>query len=77
MHKIANVLDAVPKSIQPKVKAALHDVMNAEHKEAADLAVDRFVETYGPANSAAFRERSRRRPPRRCARRRFAWPRRR
>jgi transposase-like protein len=47
VHKIANILDAVPKSIQPKVKAALHDVMNAEHKEAADLAVDRFVETYG------------------------------
>ena len=37
----------LPKSIQPKVKAALHDVMNAEHKEAADLAVDRFVENYG------------------------------
>jgi transposase-like protein len=47
VHKIANILDAVPKSIQPKVKAALHDVMNAEHKEAADLAVDRFIETYG------------------------------
>jgi transposase-like protein len=47
VHKIANILDAVPKSIQPKVKAALHDVMNAEHKEAADLAVDRFVENYG------------------------------
>ena len=47
MHKIANILDAVPTSIQPKVKAALHEIMNAEHKEAADLAVDRFVETYG------------------------------
>ena len=47
VHKIANTLDAVPRSIQPKVKAAVHEIMNAEHKEAADLAVDRFVETYG------------------------------
>jgi transposase-like protein len=47
VHKIANILDTVPKSIQPNAKAALHDVMNAEHKEAADLAVERFIETYG------------------------------
>src|SRR6267378_2968761 len=36
VHKIANVLDAVPSSLQPKVKAALHNIMNAENKEAAD-----------------------------------------
>jgi len=46
VHKIANILDAVPTNIQPKVKAALHEIMNAEHKAAADLGVDRFVETY-------------------------------
>jgi transposase-like protein len=47
VHKIANVLDAVPTSLQPKVKAALHTIMNAEHKEAADLAIDHFEATYG------------------------------
>jgi transposase-like protein len=46
VHKIANILDAVPSSLRPKVKAALHNIMNAENKEAADLALDRFQETY-------------------------------
>src|SRR4030081_1519350 len=46
-HKIANVLDALPSSLQPKVKAALHDIMNAENKEAANLAIDQFETTYG------------------------------
>jgi len=47
VHKIANVLDAVPTSLQPKVKAALHTIMNAENKEVADLAMDHFEATYG------------------------------
>ncbi len=47
VHKIANVLDAVPSSLRPKVKAALHTIMNAENKEAADLAIDQFETTYG------------------------------
>ncbi len=47
VHKIANVLDAVPSSLQPKVKAALHTIMNAENKEAADLAIDQFEANYG------------------------------
>jgi putative transposase len=29
------------------VKAALHTIMNAENKEAADLAIDQFEATYG------------------------------
>jgi transposase-like protein len=47
VHKIANILDAVPSSLQPKVKAALHAIMNAENKDAADLAIDQFEATYG------------------------------
>jgi transposase-like protein len=47
VHKIANILDAVPSSLQPKVKAALHAIMNAENKEAADVAIDQFEATYG------------------------------
>ena len=40
------MLDAVPSSLQPKVKAALHNIMNAENKETADLAIDQFQATY-------------------------------
>jgi transposase-like protein len=47
VHKIANILDAVPNSLRPKVKAALHAIMNAENKEAADLAIHQFETTYG------------------------------
>jgi transposase-like protein len=47
VHKIANVLDAVPSSLQPKVKAALHAIMNAENKDAAEVAIDQFEATYG------------------------------
>ncbi len=46
MHKIARVLDALPKSLQPKAKAALHEILNAENKEAAEAAMDRFQEAY-------------------------------
>ena len=53
VHKIANVLDAVPTSLRPKVKAALHNIMNAENKEAADLAFDRVKETYAAKYSKA------------------------
>jgi transposase-like protein len=47
VHKIANVLDAVPTSLRPKVKAALHNIMNAENRDAADVAIDHFDATYG------------------------------
>ena len=30
VHKTANVLNKVPKSVQPKVKAALHEIWMAE-----------------------------------------------
>jgi transposase-like protein len=53
VHKLANVLDAVPSSLRPKIKAALHNIMNAENKEAADLALDRFQETYAAKYSKA------------------------
>ena len=47
MHKIARVLDALPNSLQRKAQAALHEIMSAENKEAADAGMDRFQETYG------------------------------
>ena len=46
VHKIANVLDKLPKSIQPKAKAKLHEAMNAPTRAACDKAIDEFVEIY-------------------------------
>ena len=47
VHKTANVLNAMPKSVQPKAKAHLKDIWMAETKAAADVAFNFFVEAYG------------------------------
>jgi putative transposase len=47
VHRIANVLDKPPKRLQPKAKAALHDIMKAESREAAEAEADTFREEYG------------------------------
>src|SRR5262249_39478444 len=44
--KAANVLDKLPKAQQPKAKAMLHDIWQAETKAAAEKAFDLFVATY-------------------------------
>ena len=46
VHKIANVLDKLPKSMQPKAKSKLHEPMNAPTRAACDQAIDDFVQTY-------------------------------
>jgi putative transposase len=46
VHKTANVLDKLPKGVQPKVKAALHEVYGAATKAEAGKAFDLFVKTY-------------------------------
>lgn len=46
VHKTANVLDKLPKAQQPKAKAMLHDIWQAETKSAAEKAFDLFVATY-------------------------------
>jgi|SRR5262245_31295165 len=46
VHKTANVLDKLPKGQQPKAKAMLHDIWQAETKVAAEKAFDLFVATY-------------------------------
>jgi putative transposase len=43
VHKIANVLDKLPKSLQPKAKAALHEMMNAPTKVECEKLVAAFV----------------------------------
>jgi putative transposase len=46
VHKTSNVLDKLPKGVQPKAKAALHDIYGAETKAEAGRAFDLFVKTY-------------------------------
>ncbi len=46
VHKTANVLNKMPKSVQPKAKAALHEIWMADTRERAEEAFDLFVETY-------------------------------
>jgi putative transposase len=46
VHKTANVLDKLPKGQQPKAKAMLHAIWQADAKAAAERAFDLFVATY-------------------------------
>ena len=48
MHKTLNVLNGVPKSVQSKVKQALHEIWQAETKQDAEKAFDLFIETFEP-----------------------------
>ncbi len=46
VHKSANVLEKLPKSMQPKVKEALHNIWQAETREAAYHAFDTCIERF-------------------------------
>ena len=48
MHKTMNVLNCLPKSVQPKAKQALHGIWQAETREEAEKAFDLFLATYEP-----------------------------
>ena len=45
-HKTANVLNYLPKAVQPKVKKALQEIWMAEDRTSAHKAFDHFVQTY-------------------------------
>lgn len=47
VHKTANVLNELPKSIQGKAKAGLHEIWRAETKTQAEKAFDRFLRDFG------------------------------
>ena len=47
-HKLGNILDKLPKRLQPRVKAAFREVMYAETREHAREAITRFATEYGP-----------------------------
>ena len=46
VHKTANVLNAMPKSVQCKAKGYLHEIWQAQTREYAKKAVQNFLEKY-------------------------------
>ena len=46
VHKTANVLNTMPKSVQPKAKGDIHEIWQAETKADAQTAFDHFLEKY-------------------------------
>jgi transposase-like protein len=53
LHKTANVLNKLPKSLQPKAKGELHEIWQAETREDAQRAFDNFLEKYQAKYAAA------------------------
>lgn len=53
VHKTANVLNKMPKGVQAKAKAMLHDIWMAETKADAEKAFDLFAETFGAKYAGA------------------------
>ena len=47
VHKTINILNYLPKSVQPKAKSALHEIWMAETKAQAQKALERFVASFG------------------------------
>jgi transposase-like protein len=47
VHKTANILDKLPKSIQARAKSLIHEMYMAETKEDALKAYDQFIAVYG------------------------------
>ncbi len=47
VHKTVNVLDKLPKSVQPAAKADLREVWNAPDRGTAEAAIAMFAEKYG------------------------------
>jgi len=46
VHKTANVLDKLPKGVQPKAKEVLHEIYLAPSRAEAEKAFDLFLRTY-------------------------------
>jgi putative transposase len=46
-HKMANVLDKLPKRLQPRAKALLREAMYADTKQHTSEAIDRLAEEFG------------------------------
>ncbi len=63
VHKTANVLNKLPKSLHAKAKHALQDIWMAETRADAEAAFDGFVESYGVKYEKAVECLSRDREP--------------
>lgn len=48
VHKTANVMEKLPKSMQPKVKEVLHNIWGAETREVAETALTHCIERFSP-----------------------------
>jgi len=48
VHKTANVLDALPKRVQPQAKRMLHEIVQAPTRKDASRAIDGFVAEFEP-----------------------------
>jgi len=46
VHKTANILDKLPKSIQPRAKSLIHEMYQAQSKKEALGAYDHFISAY-------------------------------
>jgi transposase-like protein len=46
VHKLKNVLNALPKSAHPAARAALKEVSNAEDRDHAETALDSFIKEF-------------------------------
>ncbi len=46
VHRVANVLDKLPRRLQPKAKQALHAIMNAPTRAEAEAGIDAFAAAY-------------------------------
>jgi putative transposase len=47
VHKTANILNVLPKSVHGKAKQDLHAIYEAENREGAEKAFDRFLAKHG------------------------------
>jgi putative transposase len=54
-HKLANVLDKLPKRLQPRAKAMLHEIMYAPDRQTALEEIARFSQEYGARYPKAAR----------------------
>ena len=48
VHKTANVMEKLPKAMQPKVKEVLHNIWGAETRESAEKAYEDCIERFSP-----------------------------
>lgn len=55
VHKTANVLNKMPKSVQPRAKSALHQIWQAETREDAYKAFEAFVDKYDAKHPRAVK----------------------